>query len=520
MSSRTTSRKLDRSHLSWVVDPRLPRDEPRSAAERRRPRTGDDAPDRDADERSKWARAQVAFVILKNKIATAPVLKHFDPERIPVIVMYASKWAISAALMQEHDGVCMPVTFTSRTLKPNELNYCREGSAGAPSNLECLLYAARDEIDQGLDATLNIGVADALTRPSRPAGNWAALLSPWTLELVKYTRGEDEILGTIAASITPRENVDSILSSIAPKKRPREAVTVFPPTVEADEELLVVSFDGSAHVKRDGGACSAIVWKLPDWTVVAAESRFMPDLTVNEAEYQGLLLLRSWPTHEFKHVKRDWNQSADRVASAALQRQEGAVVTLEADRQDLVGLNRLPELLLLTDASPAAHVAAATRSQTRRRAPPAVLQSDVVQHMRAERIGQAQSKEKWIEDLKAYLNGALHKLSVDEAQACSKIAADYELDVSGLLLYCPRTTHAGSDRDLDARLVVPETLQQDVLHHYHTSLEGGHQEIWRTYQLVRAHPSPAGECARFPSGLPLARSFPECAALRGRVYRL
>ena len=25
--------------------------------------------------------------------------------------------------------------------------------------------------------------------------------------------------------------------------------------------------------------------------------------------------LRSWPTHEFLHVKRDWNASADRLAS-------------------------------------------------------------------------------------------------------------------------------------------------------------------------------------------------------------
>ena len=36
------------------------------------------------------------------------------------------------------------------------------------------------------------------------------------------------------------------------------------------------------------------------------------------------------------------------------------------------------------------------------------------------------------------------------------------------------------------RLVVPELLQQDFLHHYHTSLEGGHQEIGRTYQQVRS----------------------------------
>ena len=38
-------------------------------------------------------------------------------------VVYASKWAVSAALLQEHDGVYWPVKFTSRTLKTSEINY-------------------------------------------------------------------------------------------------------------------------------------------------------------------------------------------------------------------------------------------------------------------------------------------------------------------------------------------------------------------------------------------------------------
>ncbi|ETO75615.1 hypothetical protein F444_08826 [Phytophthora nicotianae P1976] len=105
------------------------------------------------------------------------------------------------------------------------------------------------------------------------------------LEIVKCIRGEDEILGTIAANITPRENVDSILSSIAPRKQPRQLIPVVLPTVEQSEERLVVSFDGSARVKRGGGVCSVTVWKLPEWIVVATESKYVLDLTVNEWEY-------------------------------------------------------------------------------------------------------------------------------------------------------------------------------------------------------------------------------------------
>ena len=36
-------------------------------------------------------------------------------------------------------------------------------------------------------------------------GRWAALLSNWTLEVRRCEEGEDEILGTLSASITPRE---------------------------------------------------------------------------------------------------------------------------------------------------------------------------------------------------------------------------------------------------------------------------------------------------------------------------
>ena len=61
--------------------------------------------------------------MLKDKISKTPILKHFDTDRPLVIVVYASKWAVSAVLLQEHDGTYWPVTFTSRKLKSNEINY-------------------------------------------------------------------------------------------------------------------------------------------------------------------------------------------------------------------------------------------------------------------------------------------------------------------------------------------------------------------------------------------------------------
>ena len=46
----------------------------------------------DNEGRSHWEKATIAFIMLKAKIARTPVLKHFDPERSAVIVVYASKW--------------------------------------------------------------------------------------------------------------------------------------------------------------------------------------------------------------------------------------------------------------------------------------------------------------------------------------------------------------------------------------------------------------------------------------------
>ena len=175
-----------------------------------------------------------AFTMLKAKIAQTPILKHFDPDRTPVIVVYASKWAVSAALLQNYDGVYWPVTFTSRTLKSNEINY---------GMVEKEVLALLRILD--VCYTILVGrEIHVFTRYSTLAwlvqssglngrlGRWAALLSNWTLEIRKCEKEEDEILWTLAASITLREEVDEVLTAISPKKQPRQNISMPPPTVE------------------------------------------------------------------------------------------------------------------------------------------------------------------------------------------------------------------------------------------------------------------------------------------------
>ena len=59
---------------------------------------------------------------------------------------------------------------------------------------------------------------------------------------------------------------------------------------EADEKLLVASFDGSARINKKGSSFSAVIWRLPEWTIVDAKIRHAYDLTVNKVEYNGLIL--------------------------------------------------------------------------------------------------------------------------------------------------------------------------------------------------------------------------------------
>ena len=97
--------------------------------------------------------------------------------------------------------------------------------------------------------------------------------------------------GDVGREYYTTEEVDEILTAISPKTKPRQKTLVcHPPTVGESEKLWVVSFDGSARVKRKSGAYSAVIWELPGWKIVAAASEYTSDLTVNEAEYRGLIL--------------------------------------------------------------------------------------------------------------------------------------------------------------------------------------------------------------------------------------
>ena len=118
-----------------------------------------------------------------------------------------------------------------------------------------------------------------------------------------------------------------------------------------------------------------------------------------------------------------------------------------------------------------ARITAITRSVGRGRHQYEVLQEEIVQRIRIRRIGRDQDEERWIVNLKKYLNDDISSLDAGEVKMCVKLAPEYEIDENDLLFLCSVAKRGSEDRNGSMRLVIPETLQQDFSHHYHASLE-------------------------------------------------
>ncbi|OWZ11305.1 LOW QUALITY PROTEIN: reverse transcriptase [Phytophthora megakarya] len=449
----------------------------------------------------RWIHAYRSFSVLKSKITTTPILRHFDPERRATVVAY--------------DKIYYPVTFASRTLNPNELNYgiAEKEVLTMPRILDLNYNAWSDVLSMCWPDTLLWH--DSSDLRSCKGVKWAALLSMWTLEITKCVKREDEILRALAFSFKPRSEMDKALISVAPKKEPRRKIQAPLPTIRRGEDVYAASFDGAARVKRGGGAYSATLWKLPEWSVLQARSGYAKGLTVNGEDDHGLMLwlalledvdpqrlviepgdptnrLRTWPDHELLHVKRDWNGSSDSLASAALQRQCGIEVESEKKIQDLVTLNRLDEILVVKIEVEAAQISVVTTQSKTRSGVRAGTDPESLRELRIERIRLAQDEESWISRLKKYLVIEIRDLTQEDAKVFGSIATNYEVDQSDLLSYCPTTREAAADRDKLMQLVVPETLQQDicitiirVCRVITKEFVGSYSDIWENVSIVK-----------------------------------
>ncbi|ETP44945.1 hypothetical protein F442_08549, partial [Phytophthora nicotianae P10297] len=92
------------------------------------------------------------------------------------------------------------------------------------------------------------------------------------------------------------------------------------------------------------------------------------------------------------------------------------------------------------------------------------------------RIKAHQEENESLKDLIDFLNDDMGRFSPRRLKKIAKIADLYTLDARGVLYrLASRTPERPHDAESELRLVVPEALQDDMLHFAHEDVQGGHQ---------------------------------------------
>ena len=174
---------------------------------------------------------QKAFELLKTKLLGAPLLHHPRRGQPFHIILYATKWAISATVCQEHDGLLYPVRYVGRTLSDAETRYERterEVLALLRALDTCFTMLVGQELVVYTRYSVLKWLFTSKTLQGRPL-QWAVLLSPWTMTIKRIDRDEDGLAALFASSITPREKLDVEAMGLTPTKGAARARVPPPP---------------------------------------------------------------------------------------------------------------------------------------------------------------------------------------------------------------------------------------------------------------------------------------------------
>jgi hypothetical protein len=111
--------------------------------------------------------------------------------------------------------------------------------------------------------------------------------------------------------------------------------------------------------------------------------------------------------------------------------------------------------------------------------------SDVVTE-RWRRVVAHQEADPKLKPLLCYLKGDMSGLKKKEVKQLAKIADQYELDDRGVLLFLSYSSrYSPTGPGLVSRVVIPASMQQDVLHMCHADAQGGHQGVNRTFERLK-----------------------------------
>ncbi|GMF49721.1 unnamed protein product [Phytophthora fragariaefolia] len=194
---------------------------------------------------------------------------------------------------------------------------------------------------------------------------WGLTLSHWDLEVRKVQRGEDGLAAILGAGITPREHLDEVAETLIPAKVRAKAPPVICVEMLDDSYTgYVLSFDGAAKTSTRQGSSGCVVWELPGRRALNAHGFILDDVTVNDAEYHGILkgmelmsdlkpataLKVKFKSVKLVHVKRDYNQAVDYLTSKTLAQGGSWQIEDAEELRHLKQMSKIPEKLMMSEA--------------------------------------------------------------------------------------------------------------------------------------------------------------------------
>ncbi|OWZ00663.1 LOW QUALITY PROTEIN: hypothetical protein PHMEG_00028100 [Phytophthora megakarya] len=530
--------------------------------------------------------ARQSFARLQQKIGDAPILRHFDRQKEIQVILFANEWALSSTLMQEL----------------------------------ALLLLLKTYYTQLAGRTIHEWVHTSKSLFGRTT-QFAVMLSQWHLVVTRVKEKDYSFAQLARAGQTSFVDLENSLATVTPPMRGSSTVRMDPQLLYArlprSYSGLVVSFDGSAKTEKYGGygSCSCIIWRLPGWTIVTAASTYLEAATVNLVEYSGMnngvqaaldigatdlvivgdsrlaiqqslgvivgkkeSLMTQLNRHrervarlksvKYLHAVREYNASAESLATEALENKASNVISDEPGLAELRSLNRIQEVIYApiteSSADEPSHRTSASSDATfathgtvmaiRNR--PGAASKKFFDFVRKD-IGdqtvtvktrlQARSKPKRVrfadetsvtggEDVHNERKPTRSKENVEEGSRLTvgeskdssprrrinpnretrgKISYHFVIREDNVLYYVGTKPLRRDQQQEDAmlRLVVPSTMIQEVLQNCHDSLEGGHQGIARTFYRVKLDYYWIGLFADVARHV---RSCPDCSSSKSR----
>lgn len=206
-----------------------------------------------------WGQTEKAAVNqLITAVTTAPVLRYFDDKLATRVYTDASQYAIAGWIEQQHLDGWHPVVFTSRKLRPAELNY-----SNPERELLALVYTLIKQghyLRGGIPFEINIDCnslesIQSMDLHNRRIARWVMLLQDFNMT-VKHISGS---LNKVADYLSRSVDVAPICSSC--KKRIRIFNVTFSPVVNLE-------------AYKRAAATNSLLKEVIEWGKLKADNRY------------------------------------------------------------------------------------------------------------------------------------------------------------------------------------------------------------------------------------------------------